>query len=927
MPYLPVPYIFQTRTSPIPLAELDADLANLSARAYNVDDYGAVGNYNPDTGVGTDDSAAIQAALTAAQAAGGGIVYLGRKKYKLGSALTIPINVTLQGHNAGGQSGWRDLGSTPWTNPPINPTDTGGIRMRTMTSSLWVCFDAGRGDGTATYAYADASALPDNSITARTAAIFVQGALRGVNLFQYSFNNALPATYTDNATFNSAWNSGTMSGVAIKFLAHGAAVTDCLIGGFMQAMCSTVQNQLQIRNITMDCMNGIQICNSLDGGNIENIQQILLASIGYSLSSLVRRGTFIYAYGTCDGLRFTNLFTFGHKHGIYFKSGVNICQVTNFGHDIGVERVAYYGIRLDQVVLATFSNVCVSGMEFGVHVTGTALTYNGTSISDLNTVNCNTGVYVVSGSLSLNAPNLSAAAAGTRVGINNAGSGNVRVYNPTYDGCVTGNIIGHVVQDLEWVANVKDYGAKGDGVTDDAVALQAAFATGNAYLPPGLYLCSAKLTISNKSVTLSGAGAGVSRLIFTATTGGILLSVRHTPGVADDQININNFSIEARAAVSSPGLDISYNNPSAVAYGSSWVSHMIVMGQYDNSGYFSDCIKATNIVGVYLNKCALMGNPGTLGGGAGCTIGINLTDAIHTHISDCDITFAKQGIKTRRVTADCEGLSLSEVNCVDCDLTLDLKDTISISLNGGFFGTKGSTTAANMTLDGCDQSQIVGALIHCSAATGPNNQDGIVLKGASSSITIDGNNIYCVTAGAKSRAAIRIQDSSIFNTIIGNTMLNHTVGIQTIAAGDTTNRFIGNELFCGTPIVDVGTLNYKRGNTYQGAEIADNSIMALPGPVGAPTAAGQIGSTSVYGTILRPALGSSEDLRLMDSAAVMVANTKSGSFRVAPYAVAGVPSAAVGGGVIYVTNETGGAVLAFSDGTNWRRVTDRAIIS
>jgi hypothetical protein len=28
-----------------------------------------------------------------------------------------------------------------------------------------------------------------------------------------------------------------------------------------------------------------------------------------------------------------------------------------------------------------------------------------------------------------------------------------------------------------------------------------------------------------------------------------------------------------------------------------------------------------------------------------------------------------------------------------------------------------------------------------------------------------------------------------------------------------------------------------------------------------------------------------------------------------------------------VSNETGGAVLAFSDGTNWRRVTDRNIIA
>ncbi len=30
---------------------------------------------------------------------------------------------------------------------------------------------------------------------------------------------------------------------------------------------------------------------------------------------------------------------------------------------------------------------------------------------------------------------------------------------------------------------------------------------------------------------------------------------------------------------------------------------------------------------------------------------------------------------------------------------------------------------------------------------------------------------------------------------------------------------------------------------------------------------------------------------------------------------------------IFVTNEVGGAVPAFNDGTNWRRATDRAIVS
>lgn len=45
------------------------------------------------------------------------------------------------------------------------------------------------------------------------------------------------------------------------------------------------------------------------------------------------------------------------------------------------------------------------------------------------------------------------------------------------------------------------------------------------------------------------------------------------------------------------------------------------------------------------------------------------------------------------------------------------------------------------------------------------------------------------------------------------------------------------------------------------------------------------------------------------------------------YIVEELPSATTAGGMIYISNESGGAVMAFSDGTNWRRVTDRAIVS
>lgn len=53
-----------------------------------------------------------------------------------------------------------------------------------------------------------------------------------------------------------------------------------------------------------------------------------------------------------------------------------------------------------------------------------------------------------------------------------------------------------------------------------------------------------------------------------------------------------------------------------------------------------------------------------------------------------------------------------------------------------------------------------------------------------------------------------------------------------------------------------------------------------------------------------------------------------GPVKVKSYAKTALPAASAGAGqIVYVSDETGGAVLAFSDGTDWRRVTDRAVVS
>jgi len=62
-----------------------------AALTFNVTDYGAKGDAT------TDDTAALQAALDAAGAAGGGIVQLPQGKFLVKGSLTVPRGVTLQG--------------------------------------------------------------------------------------------------------------------------------------------------------------------------------------------------------------------------------------------------------------------------------------------------------------------------------------------------------------------------------------------------------------------------------------------------------------------------------------------------------------------------------------------------------------------------------------------------------------------------------------------------------------------------------------------------------------------------------------------------------------------------------------------------------------------------------------------------------------
>ena len=98
----------------------------------------------------------------------------------------------------------------------------------------------------------------------------------------------------------------------------------------------------------------------------------------------------------------------------------------------------------------------------------------------------------------------------------------INATSTTYTQADSGAAARTIDSKLEDFVSVKDFGATGDGSTNDATAFTNALATEKAiYVPSGTYVIGSTLTISDKNVTMFGDGERLSILKFTGGTDGL----------------------------------------------------------------------------------------------------------------------------------------------------------------------------------------------------------------------------------------------------------------------------------------------------------------------------------------------------------------------------------------------------------------------
>ena len=206
----------------------------------------------------------------------------------------------------------------------------------------------------------------------------------------------------------------------------------------------------------------------------------------------------------------------------------------------------------------------------------------------------------------------------------NATDASVVTYTAPYTGAVQ-----YTVEDkLAQTVSVKDFGAVGDGVTDDTAAIQAAIDSGarSIYLPQGTYLVSDTLRQDTNGYALSVFGDNKYNSILKAAAGMAVpvLWTGNSSGHATYRGVYENFAIQGSSTSGNHGLVIQEGGNSRV--------RNLRITLCDNA------IFAPGVIGISIRDCEL----------GGSTIGINMTALPHGTPSgpnDTSVTAAPIGLR------------------------------------------------------------------------------------------------------------------------------------------------------------------------------------------------------------------------------------------------------------------------------------------
>jgi len=306
--------------------------------------------------------------------------------------------------------------------------------------------------------------------------------------------------------------------------------------------------------------------------------------------------------------------------------------------------------------------------------------------------------------------------------------------NVTYNQGGTGASSRTVENKLQESVSVKDFGAVGDGVTDDTAAIQAALDTGaTVYIPDGNYLCS------NLSITTNQQALSTVYATLTKNANGPLLSV-----TADD-VTIQNVRFY--------GVGTTYTGDNISATGDRFTLDMC--GSRDAAGR---ALKSTGNRLVVTGTNDLFHTLDATATGYDIEVGVSGTATLYHHLNDVYSSQSTGGIL--------------------------LIDTGSASIIGGQFGKLSITSGTSPA--GVNGGKTIGARILGAVSVSLSSAMFVANQfGASANITFESGTSQCSLDISNSVSGVIVNNGNANNTIVRE---SSTGSRNIIKYGDDTSN-------------------------------------------------------------------------------------------------------------------------------------------
>ena len=314
------------------------------------------------------------------------------------------------------------------------------------------------------------------------------------------------------------------------------------------------------------------------------------------------------------------------------------------------------------------------------------------------------------------------------------------------------------------VVNVKDFGAVGDGVHDDAQAIQAAVnATplgGILVIPPGTFYLGSTVNVPNP-ISIVGAGSGsiligpANPLINATNIGsGITGDTNYGLMIRDMQMQIT--STNTALALSTPFIPGTMN-PTVI------VSH-VHFNSINNGNQAATMTTVSGATGIIFEGCTWIGGEAY----TWLVNGLLLEGAANCRFTNCEFTYLGTGITAQNTSGGQLTQGCYFVNCYanGCDYSVVTSGTLNIQMVGSMFDNSNNPISG----DGDQEMTIANCYIGSNQVS-----NAINLKGSPGALLIQGCRIVLYNAGNTSIALYGTADTP---TQANNICDNIFIGMQ-----------------------------------------------------------------------------------------------------------------------------------------------------